>query len=203
MQPQPQQEVGGYAYSRFSSDGNLIRQVQITRQHCVFLASDYTRWADLLAEVTPFFTAVLNALPEGVGVGVVGLEYVDKFYWRGAIDDWSLAPVLNQTATLVPPHIRQCTELCHSHHGYFSNETTPLHHRRLDNINLNVNDEVSGRVLLLNTSHKAILSSPLVEEISEKVTAMQTALKAVHQNTLKDILQASVLARIELYRTIS
>lgn len=192
-----QQELSGFIFSRFGPDGTLLRQVQITHQHCLFVASDYTNWGDFLDEANGVIAKVISALPDSAAIAAVGLQYVDKFFWRGEAHEWSLKPILNQETTYAAQHIRECVDFCHSHHGYFEDDANATYpHKRLDNVNIDVVDHAGTKVLQLLTSHKAVLNTPLKTKESVEIRQIQELLKRAHRQVLGNLLHPSVLERI-------
>jgi uncharacterized protein (TIGR04255 family) len=189
-------ELAGYSYTKYESDGAISKQLQLTRQACILMLRDYTSWSDLIEFASKIFAPILNALPAGIAVTVIGLQYSDRFNWTGKAEDLKLDEIFRESSPFVPSNIRVCKLGVHSHHGYFKDEKQPFNYRRLDNVNVNISEESESKVIQIVSSHRANLKDETIERDVSLVKAMQIALHDEHKNILKQLLTDSVLEKI-------
>ncbi len=203
--PQQTPEVSGYLYSRYSSIGQIAKQVQITRFNCLFIVSDYTRWADLVNEVSTLLNQLSSALSgQGILVAAVGLQYSDRFVWRGQIGNLKLSEVFLTDSPYISPNGLSCADAWHSHHGYLADSGTPVQHKRLDNVNVNVMDEPQGgRAIQILTSHRASLGTPLRGgDIAATIVALEDEMHKVNKDIFKKLLTEELRSKINLSEDI-
>lgn len=195
--PMPTHEIGGYVYSRYTAEGNVPKQVQLTRTNCLFVVTAYTRWKDLIAEAGNVFAQALSALPVGIPVSNIGLQYSDRFKWSGNPADLDLSQVFRFNSPFVASHVSECRLACHSHHGYFEDSSEPIPNRRLDNINVNIVDEAEGRTIQIVSSHRAALTEQLTGVVVQKhVNDIQEYLHDVHKDIIRKMLCDELLIKI-------
>lgn len=201
--PTQASETSGFAFSRFSAGGILEKQVQLNRANCLFIVSDYSRWASLVDELSALLSAISPTLfAHNIPITAVGLQYADRFLWRGTPSDLNLSEVFRAGSPYIALNGLSCADSWHSHHGYFVNSGTPVEHRRLDNINLNIMDEQQGRAIQIVTSHRAILTTPLLDgntsQNSQRVVALETEMHSVNKRLFRQLLTDQLLAKIQL-----
>ena len=195
--PMPVSEIGGYVYSKYSADGNVPKQVQLTKANCLFVVTTYTRWKDLITEASGVFAQVLSALPAGMPVPTIGLQYSDRFKWVGRLADLDLSKVFRQNSPFVASHVSECRLACHSHHGYFGDSSKPIPNRRLDNINVNIVDEPDARTIQIVSSHRATLTEQLSGvDFQKHVNEFQEYLHGVHKDIIRKMLCDDLLVKI-------
>ncbi|SIQ88427.1 TIGR04255 family protein [Aromatoleum tolulyticum] len=197
--PSAESEIGGYSYSRFSNSGELEQQVQLNRQSCLMVVADYKRWRVLIDDAQNLFAAILPALPNSVLITAVGLQYVDRFVWRGNPAELKLDEVFRAESPFIARHSLQCTQTWHSHHGFFERSERPIRHNRLDNINVNIVDEPKGRAIQILTSHRA-LPEPAISANGalQSVIELQNELHCLSKEVFKNLLTEPLLAKIKL-----
>jgi uncharacterized protein (TIGR04255 family) len=193
-------ELSGFTFSRTSTDGQIEKQAQITRAHCLFVVSDYSRWAALVAEVRALLDMIAPTLANhSIQIAAVGLQYSDRFVWRGETTNLNLSEVFRADSPFIASNGLTCTEAWHSHYGYFVNSSSPIQHKRLDNINLNIADEPQGRAIQILTSHRALLTTPLSgDNIPQSVMDLETELHSVNKHIFRQLLTNELLAKIQL-----
>jgi len=192
-------QVTGYAYSRLSSSGVLQKQIQIGRASCLILVSDYKRWKDLIGEVKAIFAKVTGNLPSGVTITTAGLQYSDRFVWKGAADELDLAEVFRSNSPYLTPHALRCKQPWHSHHGYFEASEDPVSFNGLNNINVDVVDGQDGRAIQILTAHRASLQTPVLAiDAMDSVLALLDALHGLNESVFKQLLSEQLLGKINL-----
>lgn len=192
-------EVGGYVYSLFSPAAELQKQIQVNRANCLIIVSDYLRWSDLISEAEALLGAIFLHFVDSVSIAAVGLQYSDRFVWKAKPEDLNLKEVFRADSTFLSSHGLECRSAWHSHHGYFISCGTPISHKRLDNINVNVVDEPDGRAIQILTSHRAVLDSAIpTKNAINTVVDLENELHGVNKSIIKDLLSDQLLAKIKL-----
>lgn len=200
--PAPVTELDGYVYTLYSDKGLIKQQIQVLRNACVFMTTDYERWSNLVTDVRRHLGPIVEHLPDTISITDLSLQYADKFRWVGDLSELSLTAVFCEGSPYIPPYLRECTDQCHSHHGYFYHTPNPYPHRRLDNINININDEPTGaRAIQIQCSHKATLRDHMKSNEFARVPEMYDALHSVHEDILGTLLSETVLKMIGFDRS--
>ena len=195
----PAPEVTGYTFSRFSPNGDIEKQIQINRVNCLIIVSDYRRWHDLITEVSKLLSVIFCTADASVSVSAVGLQYSDRFVWKGQPEELKLQEVFQANSPFIAPHSLECSAAWHSHHGYFIVRESPVLHRRLDNMNVNVNDESEGRVIQILTSHRALLEEHIVaNQALDAVLSLQDDIHKVNKSIFRQLLSDELLKKINL-----
>jgi len=193
--PTPQQGLGGYTYSRFSVGGEIEKQIIISRSNCMFIVSDYKKWSVLIDEAKAIFRALLQSAT--ASVATIGLQYSDRFVWKGDKEELNLDEIFSRNSQYISAHIFDCKDLWHSHHGYFDVVETPVIGKRLDNINVALQDAIEGRALEVLTSHRLQLSNPI--ECSTALETIDLSLQGMHQinkNIFRQLFTEQLLNKI-------
>ena len=197
--PSQSQELSGYVYSRFSTSGQIEKQIQISGKSCLFIASDYLSWEAFQDEVNSIFGPILAQLPGGCGVDAIGLQYTDKFKWTGERADWTLSSIIKSGSRYAAEYVRECDDYCHSHLGYFENNSVShnsgekVEFRQLDNVNIDVVEQDGFITLVLLSSHKGIFGNPICTNKEGFAKAVQSELRMSHKNVLSSLLEKPVL----------
>ena len=198
--PIPTPEITGYVFSRFSPNGEIQKQVHISRTNCLMIVSDYNRWGDLLDEASLLLSVIFPAINEDVLVAAAGLQYSDRFIWKSTSMSINFRDVFRVNSPFIAAHSLACSEPWHSHHGYFMSCDTPIPHTRLDNINVNVADEAEGRSIQILTSHRALFKTPIPATIQAitSVIDIENSMHMKNKEIFKQLLTDDLLTKINL-----
>jgi uncharacterized protein (TIGR04255 family) len=169
--------AGGFLFSRPGPTGHA-RVLEVQKNRLVGQINDYTRWQPVWNEVRSWFAAVAPCLGKRL-ITHVGLQYNDVFHWRGALDTLDLKKVFREDSQLLPSNIFGLKGLWHSHHGYFLDQATPIAHRLLENVNINVVEELGQRSFVISTVHKAEI--PNIESWEVLAVFIDQLMKDLHQ----------------------
>jgi uncharacterized protein (TIGR04255 family) len=200
--PVTSQGIGSIVFARPSSTaalGGVSRALEVSKDHCVGQVNDYTRWADVWAEVSKWFSVVLPKLVDAHAVKAVGLQYTDVFNWRADKKTFDLKKVLREGCVYLPPNVFSAQGLWHSHHGYLSERDTPIKHALLENINVNLLQELGQLSVVITTVHRAALEP--VWQWSGVEMALAAVMPDLHERnkvTLRELLNDETLKKINL-----
>lgn len=189
--------ASGYVFSRLGPAGPT-RVLEVHRNRMVGQVNDYTRWDPVWKEVGSWFSAVGPILGKRQ-ITHVGLQYNDVFHWRGAPESLDLKQVFKEDSSLLPGNIFKLQGLWHSHHGYFLEQSTPVSHRLLENVNVSMLEELGQRSIVISTVHKAEVAGMWGwEKMSEHVDALMANLHSRNKAVLRELLSDDAARSIGL-----
>lgn len=152
--PQGQIGMSGYVFSRSRPDGIVEAELRVERNSMLFRTTLYEGWnktwpasRKYLEKGIPYFASKSKIL-------AIGLIYLDKFVWRGPIEDCRAAGLFLQNSKYMSSHVFDIPDLWHSHTGLFTR--VDEYTKRLLSINVDCTDEqpvAEGprRVVSINT----------------------------------------------------
>lgn len=199
--PVASQGLGSVVFSRPSSaaPGSNSRGLEISKQHCVGQINDYTRWAPVWQEVRSWFETVLPALVGAHAIEAIGLQYSDVFHWRADKKLFDIRKVLREDSPYLPSNVFAAHGLWHSHHGFLTDRETPLQHKLLENINVNVTQELGQLSVVITTVHRASLESLWAwPDVANALDSLMPDLHSRNKNTLARLLNDATLKKINL-----
>lgn len=137
-----------------SRDGSIESELRIERSAITFLTTRYTRWKEIWGQASRYFNAVLPLYLENTNLIAVGMNYVDKFVWKGNSENFNPKLLIHENSKYVCKHIFETNDLWHSHTGAFIRIDKIT--KRLININIDcvneVNPEGERKVISITTS---------------------------------------------------
>lgn len=199
-------ELGGYAYSKKSSAGTLLREVSLRDSTITIVVHDYSRWDTVWKEVSEIFELISPVLgTSSKVVRAIALQYADQFSWRDDAKPMPVSAILRSSEMLAVSGLKKAGSW-HSHHGYFLvQDFSGWAKRRLDNVNIDVNTESSPPTVSILTLHRYHCAPDAPKERSDFVTRILPALyAAAHQENkriLADVLSSEVCQLISLRAT--
>jgi len=137
-----------------SRDSTLEAELRIERSSVTFLTTRYTRWNAIWGQASSYFNAILTTYFANANLIAVGLNYVDKFIWKGNLEHCNSKLLIQENSKYICKHVFETNELWHSHTGAFIriDEIT----KRLLNINIDCLNETieenDKRVVSITTS---------------------------------------------------
>lgn len=189
---------GGYVFSRPGPTGPA-RALEIQRNRMVGQVNDYTRWAPVWKEVKNWFDIVAPVLGKRQ-IATVGLQYNDVFHWRDTPESLDLKKIFKTDSPLLPANVFDLSGLWHSHHGYFLDRDTPVKHKLLENMNVNMVEELGQRSIVISSVHKAQVNIWGWEALSECVDELMNDLHARNKENLEILLSEDAAAKISLFK---
>jgi uncharacterized protein (TIGR04255 family) len=189
----------GHTFSRQGPAGTA-RALEVQRNRAVGQVNDYTRWAPVWKEVKNWFSTIGSIIGDRQ-ITHVGLQYNDVFHWRGDPDSLDLKKVFSENSTLLPRNVFTLKGLWHSHHGYFVDRLKPVNHQLLENINVNLQDELGQRSIVITTVHKALVADIRGwDQMSTKIDELMEDLHSRNKDILKNLLSDEAAKSITLFK---
>jgi uncharacterized protein (TIGR04255 family) len=191
-------ECIGYKFTKQSSI-SPSRTLQITKDSCLYVVQDYTRWKSVVSEVLLAYSEVSEYLVKSP-VAALGLQYTDVFHWRADPEHLNLVEVLDAESGLVPTSALERKGLWHSHHGYLEDRSSPADHSALENVNVDIVDNGGQRSVAIVTSHQARLQRPLytAEVLRSSLEMFYESLHDQNKALLGKLLTSEVKSKIKL-----
>lgn len=179
--------------------GGVAKALNISRQNCLAVISEYSRWSSVWTEVNNWFSLVLPHILPGRPVTTFGLQYTDLFQWKADPTLLEVKEVLSEKSKFLSPNIFEVRNLWHSHHGYLDRRESPTPHVLLENINVSMLENGGQRSIQVITSHRATLTAPLWgNSVSEGLMQFMPDLHERNKVIMKDLLMPDVQAMIKL-----
>ncbi|MEP7452814.1 hypothetical protein [Phyllobacterium sp. SB3] len=116
----------------------LVEQLQFQPQVIHYTAWKYVSWTQALATINKIILPALKIALDSVALGVVRLEYIDRFIYEGASGDITAKGVIREDSDLISAHIFKASDLWHSHTGKF--ETLEPSIKRLFQVNVDAQE---------------------------------------------------------------
>jgi uncharacterized protein (TIGR04255 family) len=189
---------GGVVFSRPGPTGPA-RALEVQRNRMVGQINDYTRWEPVWKEVRSWFDVVAPMLGTRQ-FATVGLQYNDVFHWRDTPESLDLRHVFKVGSTLLPSNVFELKHLWHSHNGYFLDQETPLKHRLLENVNVNMVEDLGQRSIVISTVHKAHVDVESWEELSKHLDELMSDLHKRNKENLGQLLSDDAAGKISLFK---
>lgn len=203
VSPQPVSSAGEYIGYKFTKQSSISpsRTLQITRDSCLYIVQDYTRWKSVVYDVLLAYSEVSEYLVKSP-IAALGLQYTDVFHWRADPEHLNLVEVLEVDSGLVPTSALERKGLWHSHHGYLEDRSSPAEHSALENVNVDIVDNGGQRSVAIVTSHQARLQRPLYtsEALSSSLKMFYESLHDQNKALLGKLLTSEVQSKIKLQR---
>jgi uncharacterized protein (TIGR04255 family) len=201
ISPQPVSSPGeciGYKFTKQSTI-SPSRTLQITKDSCLYVVQDYTRWKSVVSDVLLAYSEVSEHLVKSP-VAALGLQYTDVFHWRADPEHLNLIEVFDAESGLVPTSALERKSLWHSHHGYLEDRSNPAAHSALENVNVDIVDNGGQRSVAIVTSHQARLQRPLytAEALCSSLEMFYESLHDQNKALLGKLLTSEVKSKIKL-----
>jgi uncharacterized protein (TIGR04255 family) len=206
--PATTHDVGGFIMQKPSPGSGLpggapaFRSVVVARENVVIAVNDYTRWAKFRADVERYLSVLLRPINAQKGVVSVGLQMADVFLWKSDPADLPLNEILNSESPFLAKHVFEPgLRLWHSHHGYLIDQTAPVRHTMLENVNVSRNDASGTHHIQVITSHKVTFERPVfkvLDATKDRVFGIVDGLHASNKAILRSVLTAPLQEKISL-----
>lgn len=195
------EQIGAINFQRPDNFGGISSQLTISRQNCVLLVNDYSRWDAVLSQALQYFELILPVILPDKSVSAVGLQYTDLFNWKDEPENLNLHEVFRNDCPYLPQNIFDLKTLWHSHHGYIVDSDTPVTHSRLDNLNISILDTAGERSIQIIAAHRANLAKVLrgnTPEYLKTIESVENVLHSVNKDVMRKILTDEVQKKINL-----
>lgn len=135
-----QSVIFGFKYNLFNKDGTVREGLHLQDNKVIYLVGEYTVWNEVWPKATKILEPVLQLLPESNKVISYSSEYTDLFLVQGDYFNNDPTSLFRSDSDLIPKHIFKRKLNWHSHTGYFEEIVTPVLHRHLTRLNIDIRD---------------------------------------------------------------
>lgn len=198
----------GYNHFHTRPDGLVDIELTVDRSSLVFRTLNYDRWAANWEQAKKYIAKFLPAYTQTAKLAAIGLNYSDKFVWKGAPETCDAAYVLRKGSDYVSPRIFTAPDLWHSHSGAFGKEDGDT--KRLTTVNLDMLDEPTPegnrRALAITSVLTDMFNQPGYEPLRLApdntlafIDQRMQELHALNKNILGSILTENMVKRIALF----
>jgi len=190
-------ELGGVNFVRPSVNtvGAASKALNVSRQSCMAVISEYTRWDLVWLEVRNWLILVMPTILKKRPVTTFGLQYTDVFQWKADPASLVVSEVLSKNSDYLPKNVFDSKSLWHSHHGFLKKEQAPIPHDLLENVNVNMLENNGQRSIQIVTSHRVTLATPswkVDEPLDQLMPSLHLRNKAIIGNLLTPAVQATI-----------
>jgi uncharacterized protein (TIGR04255 family) len=200
-------QLVGLQFRKARQDGTVETELRLDKAAFSFRTINYTRWADVWANVKGYIDISLPIYLRSTRLLAVGLTYVDKFIWEGAPGNSNSVSLLRSGSPYIAPHVYSAKDLWHSHSGAFVRVDAKT--KRLISVDIDYVDELvtdhPRKALSIQSVLNDILNQPDYESAeltSESTPAFvethMTQLHDVSKQILADIINSDMARRIAL-----
>lgn len=152
----------GIVFNKSRPDGTIENELRLDRSSVTFRTTSYTRWDAIWAVARSYFDAIIPIYVEKADILGIGLNFVDRFPWVGAITECRPRLLLREASKYLCPHLFDTQDLWHSHTGAFLRIDNAT--KRLLNINAECVDEIRPdglrRVVAITTGLTDFMNQP-------------------------------------------
>jgi uncharacterized protein (TIGR04255 family) len=96
---------------------DFSKQIQIDRNSLMYRTSVYTRWSAMRGDLEKLVSPLIEMISEIIGVHSIRLEYLDRFFFTGDINEASVQELISPECQMIAPHIFGEAANWHSHSG--------------------------------------------------------------------------------------
>jgi uncharacterized protein (TIGR04255 family) len=190
----------GVVFARPGTPDQVVRSVTISRAHCMIAVPDYSRWDIVFEDVLKYFSLVLEELKGVRPVSSISLQYNDAFSWKDDPSSLDIKEVFS-AGEYIPESIFRQNNLWHLHQGNMAIESSPILHRRLENVNIDMLENLGERKIQIIGAHQALLNVPLWQAHLKNKAVLVDVFLSLHdanKKMLRRLLTPSMCAKINL-----
>ncbi len=163
--------LSGMHYQKTRDDGTVETELKLDRTAIAFRTIAYTHWETVWGAAKQYVSIALPVYLTAGKLVVIGLNYVDKFIWQGALERASPLPILRPESKYLAPRVYGAKDLWHTHSGEFvsvDNQT-----KRLVNVDVDYVDEYPS-----DEPRRALVIKTVLNDAFNQFGYAPTALKA-------------------------
>lgn len=201
----------GIGLRRVAPDGTIIDELRIERSSITFITTSYTRWEKIWGKASLYFEELLPTYLSNDGnLSAIGLNYIDKFVWKGNPDECSPKFLIREDSKYVCNHIFATKELWHSHTGVFIRVDN--HTKRLLNVNIDYIDDIKSegqkKIVSIATTITDQFNQPSyipIDNTENQFSIIESHLNEIHvfsKSVLSDLIIENMCKRIALNEKI-
>lgn len=196
-----EEQVGGVTFQRIGKFGTVVSQLNVSRNNCIIVLSEYERWKPTLEAVMRYFKIVLPVILKEKSISIIVLQYSDVFTWKDDAKNLNLREVFTDNSPYLAPNVFEQQGLWHCHHGYIVESLADVDGKCLDNINVSIADNQNDREIHISTTHQFTLNNPLrmaTKDYLQSIEKVQNVLHIHNKDILSQLLTQEVCAKIKL-----
>lgn len=203
----PEQKLVGVSFKHFVDNGAFDWNLRVEDQMAAVNCLAYTRWSETWEQAKRYLDLVSRLLiaPENPVVSI-SLEYVDRFLFGGAQEDFPFVEIFKTDSLFLTAHTRNSGGLWHVNQGWFENDV-PEAKRALNILNITAGHSEGEHQTTVHhnctmqfgkplTSHKMLFAND--ESGQQKVERIFTWLHSKNKEILNALLSDDMLVRIGL-----
>lgn len=172
--------MSGVTFEKFKVDGEIALALNIQANSLSIICGEYSRWAQVLAEVSSVLGIISDWLSKHVKASIFALQYLDEF--KVTFEDGVFRPLVDLFDSASPyltANFVNVAQEFHSHHGFFSDPTFDVPGRLLTNVNVNVTKVANFQNVQIQATHKYYAQANL--DITEEGRELSSLLKGVFE----------------------
>ncbi|CAE6855427.1 hypothetical protein R75461_07683 [Paraburkholderia nemoris] len=198
-------DLTGLSFSRWAPDGSQDWVLNVQPNAILVACNRYERWAPSLEVALPLLVDVLSESPQ-VGVGVIGLQYLDEWTFVAGKDE-PAGPLIfaSDGGGLLGSRVMRETGSWHNNSGWFENGSDGLD-KVLANVNVTVNLDEATRKFTASVGHvqRSFCQPPVFaladkEVMSKALTLQFQSLHTRNKELLRAILTQEAQNQISLF----
>jgi uncharacterized protein (TIGR04255 family) len=178
----------------------IARAISVTKEQLVINVNDYTRWDEAWPRVAEWLGIILPGILIGRPINAAILQYTDQFEWRADPADMVKAEIFRDDSQYLTRRVFDTQGFWHVHQGFVDSRNEPLVHELIENVNVNMAESNTRRVITLFTSHHAVLQNPIWDAatVIDQLAVLMDDLHERNKDVMKDIFTEAVCQKINL-----
>jgi len=175
----------------------VAEQIQFAQGQILYRTWRYVSWQWQVERMRTLIIPALTLIQDIIPIGLLRLEYLDRFRFDGDLSSISFESVLRRDSPLIAPHVFSRSDLWHSHTGAFLPGSAGT--KRLEQVQIDVLDDLAidtgnlphTRWVNIMTAREDRFLSPSIDEVSGNINLVFGSFDVMHME-LKDLL-ASII----------
>lgn len=173
------------------------RVIQISKEGCIVVINDYSRWQTVKPEVLEYLRRLLGSIKTRK-LSAVSLQYTDLFIWKADPDRLKLREIFRDGTPFLAPKVLDLSAMWHCNFGFFEPmEDTELPDR-LNNVNVSRGLHGDHHAFNITTSHRLVLTKWFETRNLELIETINERFHEANKSILKNLLTSEVCTKINL-----
>jgi len=180
-----EQEVGGLAFMHMLPDGRSETALVIEPDWIAVIWGAYRSWAENLEGAEQLLSKAFEVAQAHVKAKSLGLQYEDRFFWDGSVEEFDQYSVFRKGSHFVPLNALESGGLWHSHNGFMRGE-------QLVNLNVSLKKSKKELEIVIASNHRIEIGVTGFEDLfssgnfGKRFAEMHETNKEVMQHLLSD-----------------
>lgn len=190
-------ELQGITFERVAADEKVEWNLTVTPSAAYIICANYTRWKAVSEQSVVLLTDALSVMADAK-IGIVGIQYVDEFYWTGEKEAFSADMVFDRNSPFLPRSVFECSPAWHNHSGWYEMVQEPKPCNVLTNMNVNMFDQQNRIASQIITLHRVSLPTQVSAPEISTLRPYYDRLHDLNKEQLKQLLSAAASELIKL-----